>query len=326
MASLSTLLLLEGASRLAEPALTPPVRVLPDAQPGKHPQLEAEAARARATLTMPPDPVSGWRAPSDGGLYRTNALGLRGAEVAPRTEGELRLLTLGDSSIWGWGVGEEQVFSSVAARELEETLSRPVRGINGGVPGHETAQTLATLLDLGERLDPDIVILGNLWSDVFLDQGQRREDLVDRVDPGGLSALYRLLRRALQPWLRARKVGFITDTDDLEEGSDRLLARYARNLRALVIAAQDLGARPLLLTLPAPLDQDPAPPPETVLQYRAVQRQLATDVNLPLVDGPAWFRDNGATLGHFLDQVHPSDAGHALLGRAVAHTVASDRP
>jgi len=63
-----------------------------------------------------------------------------------------------------------------------------------------------------------------------------------------------------------------------------------------------------------------------VLQYRAVQPHIADDHGLTLIDGPDWFRDQGATLGHFLDQVHPSDAGHALLGEAVARAVASDTP
>jgi len=160
--AVAALLVLLGVARLAEPALPPPDRLLSDARPGKHPALEARAAQARGALVLPPDPVTGWRAPRDGGLSRNNALGLRGAEVPPRSGGELRLLTLGDSSVWGWGVGEEQVFSAVAARRLGERLDRPVRGINGGIPGHETAQTLATLLDLGERLDPDVVVIRNL--------------------------------------------------------------------------------------------------------------------------------------------------------------------
>jgi lysophospholipase L1-like esterase len=71
------------------------------------------------------------------------------------------------------------------------------------------------------------------------------------------------------------------------------------------------------------MDLDLGLPPETVLEYRQALRLVGAEAGATVIDGPAYFQSNGATIGHFLDQVHPSDAGHALLGAAVAEALSA---
>ncbi len=326
----AALVLVEGVGRVLEPRLRAPVPTLPAPGPGREPALESAAEAARAGIPLLPGEEAGWRLPVDdvrhlGGVtYRTNHLGLRGPDLPPKATGERRILSLGDSSVWGWGVPEPGVFVQVAAAALT-TPGQPVMGVIGGVPGHESGQALATLREVGPAVQPDVVVIATLWSDVFLDDGVRRDDRVHRATEavrGPLAGLatYRLLRRALTPLLRTRTIAWLdtrVDLDQLPDPDDQSLAAYLADLRDMVATSRDLGAEPVLLTLPCPADLEGAPLPEAILQYRAAQRRVARSEGVRWIDGPGWFRDHGATVGYFYDQVHPASPGHALLGAAL---------
>jgi lysophospholipase L1-like esterase len=86
--------------------------------------------------------------------------GLRGRDPAPRQQDTVRILVLGDSQAWGFGVTDSQTFSAV----LEDSLSqrfpeRDIQVLNAGVPGYGTADELAFLEARGEELQPDIVVV-----------------------------------------------------------------------------------------------------------------------------------------------------------------------
>jgi len=136
-------------------------------------------------------------------------------------------------------------------------------------------------------------------------------------------ALYRAARRLLAPWLRTRKVKWIDTQDDVGSdpggASSRVsLPQYMKNLRSIVEAIQALGANPILLALPAPMDFDTVPVPETVLEYREAMRIVAQEKSAHFVDGPDLFQQADAGIAWFLDQVHPNPHGHKILGQALA--------
>jgi lysophospholipase L1-like esterase len=342
--ALATVLLvfgaLEAGAWLAEPHLKLPERTLPLPKPGADPAFLQQAAKVRDTLgglPMVRDDATGWGLPADrivmsGSVAaRINVLGLRGPDLPKRAPDEERILTLGDSSIFGDGVPESQVFSSVAAELLSTAWGRPVIGVIGGVPGHDSGQSLARLRQKGAAVEPTWVLVGNMWSDVYKDNGFARTDTAVAKVKGPLHrfATYRVATILLDPWLLRRKVGWIAsmDTDVPGDAADArsrvLLHDYVANLRAIADEAKKLGARPAFLALPAPIDLDPAGPPEEVRTYRAAMRQVAEEVGAPYVDGPAWLHAHGGTIGHFADQVHPNVFGHKLVGEAVADGLGS---
>ncbi len=336
----------EGAARLAEWRKPPLQRSLPLPSPEPDETRQAHARQLHIEhrqrgVPLVEDAEQGWSLPLGRTLklgetsYRTNSLGLRGAELGPRAPGELRLLTLGDSSIYGLAVPEERVFGAVAASLLGEAWQRPVLAVNGGVPGHDSQQSLSRLKSMGAVVDPEWVVIGNLWSDIFARakrQGLQLEEAAETTQ-GILRhlAAYRLTRRALSPWLTSRQVRFIrshADIGDLQgdDPSRVLLADYLRNLEGLARQAEALDALPVFLVLPAPMDLDPAPLPATVLAFREALRQVAAAHDAPLVDGPAYFAAHGANMAFWNDQVHPSVEGHALLGMALAAALLRNPP
>lgn len=147
------LLIVEGVLRLGPP---PPTDRIPPRQPG-------------SVLRCGPDSLLGWTLPaSASGTFqcneyriqlRTNSWGLRGPEVNSADPTPLRILVLGDSYAFGWGVSNEDAFP----RRLERLLrarapGRPVEVINAGVPGYGFHQRIRMLKLIRARVRVDGVI------------------------------------------------------------------------------------------------------------------------------------------------------------------------
>jgi len=117
-----------------------------------------------AGLLHMPDPILGWRnrpgvetdfeSPEFRVHVRINDLGLRGAPV-PKSppSGRRRVLLVGDSFVFGWGVEEEQTFAAELVRLLPE-----LETVSMGVAGYGTDQELIWLRREGLALRPDLVV------------------------------------------------------------------------------------------------------------------------------------------------------------------------
>jgi len=91
----------------------------------------------------------------------TNAEGLRDEDIpTPKPPGEIRILCLGGSVTYGYGLRALDTFP----RQLETTLQAQapagtrVRVINGGQPGYGSFNGAALLEEVADRYQPDVVI------------------------------------------------------------------------------------------------------------------------------------------------------------------------
>lgn len=110
------------------------------------------------------DEVLGWRLkPVYQGRFRSkeffidiniNSLGLRGKEYSIERTEKNRILLIGDSFGWGWGVEERQTFS-----EILESRYPKWEVINASVPGYGTDQQLLYLKEYGVYYNPDVLLL-----------------------------------------------------------------------------------------------------------------------------------------------------------------------
>jgi hypothetical protein len=112
------------------------------------------------------------RPPNDTGLtggtrFRTNSHGLRDQEITlEKAPGSYRILAVGDSNVFGFGVPFEKSFSEV----LESKLNADRSGmhwdvINAGLPGYSIYQSLVYAKREGIRFDPDLIILETNFND-----------------------------------------------------------------------------------------------------------------------------------------------------------------
>lgn len=119
------------------------------------------------------DPDLGWALRADasttilggGSAWRatTNARGFRGADIPEaRAPGRRRIVVLGDSFSFGWGVDDGRTYADLLAADAR--LAADVA--NFAVPGYSTDQQLWTFERHGARLRPDVVVLQFCANDV----------------------------------------------------------------------------------------------------------------------------------------------------------------
>ncbi len=119
------------------------------------------------------DPLLGWKnRPHAQGTFQTheattwvaiNAKGLRGKEYPYERSEKPRVLVLGDSFVWGYGVQEKDRFTE----RLEARLNGEIEVINAGVPGYGPDQMFLFFDTEGKRYRPDMVIVALNYADLF---------------------------------------------------------------------------------------------------------------------------------------------------------------
>ncbi|HEY6085440.1 MAG TPA: GDSL-type esterase/lipase family protein [Nitrospira sp.] len=80
--------------------------------------------------------------------------------------GVVRVLGLGDSFMFGWGVPEDETFLKQLERRLDARIDRSVESINAGVPGWGLNQYYLFLKRRGLQWSPDIVVLAYFVDDL----------------------------------------------------------------------------------------------------------------------------------------------------------------
>lgn len=95
---------------------------------------------------------------------RQNRFGYRGAAYDYRRTGQKRMVVLGDSFTWGFGVENPQIFTSI----MERQASSPLEIVNLGVSGYGTDQEYLLWRGKGHLWSPDrVVLMVTVFTDFF---------------------------------------------------------------------------------------------------------------------------------------------------------------
>jgi hypothetical protein len=142
---------------------------------------------------------------------RINRQGLRGDEIADDADGSERILTIGDSFVFGVGVEDTETFASLVAQSIDSDGST-AEGLNAGIPAFGVPDAVSWLARHGVGLMPDVVILAIFQGNDLVDASPDQEEillvdglLVPGKSAGGLKAwlhrhshLYVLLKSLLE--------------------------------------------------------------------------------------------------------------------------------
>ena len=91
-----------------------------------------------------------------------------GTTASSPTGNAMKVLVLGESTTFGWGVPQGLDYPSLLQSELASRTGLPVEVINGGVPAYSSTQVAITLEELlRDGMAVDLVLICNLWNDVY---------------------------------------------------------------------------------------------------------------------------------------------------------------
>lgn len=104
-----------------------------------------------------------YRAGSFATKFHTNSQGLRDREYPQsKPEGKYRILVLGDSFTWGYGVEDNEIYT-----EILETILPETEVINLGVTGYSLQQEILYFKRKGLEYSPDLVVVGFCLNDIY---------------------------------------------------------------------------------------------------------------------------------------------------------------
>ena len=105
---------------------------------------------------------------------KINAEGFRDDEISPKEQFDLRILMLGDSMTWGYGVEKEETFSEVLQQKLKaKGVNADV--INAGATSYSPTLEYLLLKNKGLSYQPDVVVLNLDMSDIQDDYNYNQE-------------------------------------------------------------------------------------------------------------------------------------------------------
>lgn len=273
-----------------------------------------------------------------------NTDGFVGKELEPDGEDLWRIVTLGDSNTFGGG---DDVNTYPARLEVlldaKAQSGRRHEVVNAGIQGLDSGQALRRLVSAVVPLEPEVVTVYIGWNDLmkYDPYGQVRETRFSLASRSVDSLwLVKGMRKLLFFYLRTR-------LDPPRTGPEGTSGRFAdfeptvyeSNVREILAAVRQLGASPVLITLPTVVRRDmtlddlreaavyfPYYPSaygvgdliDLVDSYNRAIRKIARDEEVLLIDLASLFAGRADYRRLFYDTMHPTDAGQQLIADHLA--------
>lgn len=280
---------------------------------------------SRYQLDMVPDPslvfkhASGLQKVYQGVTVSTNDMGLRDRKVEKKQNDELRILLLGDSVTFGWGVPVEKTFGRRLENILAAKLRHPARIVNSGVGGYNTVQEQALLRTYAGLIEPDVVVLLYVRNDIepndppFNPRSQL--DLHEKTPPEvirillGKSWLYRLGVFALKYARPSGRSSLDKNSRGVKDSMDALtgIATYCR----------DRGVN--FVTFFYRLRRESTSSAAVPDELFATILDIGHKYGFPVIDVGAWWGnvDIRSITNSTVDR-HPNQHGHEILAVGMA--------
>lgn len=282
-----------------------------------------------------------------------NGLGLRGHEPRSEADGDkgLRIVCLGDSFTFGWGVEDDETFPVLVEEKLAGQVDVPVDVINCGLPGYNTYQELQLYRKLMSPLKPDYVVVAWYMNDLDPLSFGTTGTLAPLDHPLAGTALLdywsRNLSRKLiglpkfefvgfdQEAAMERKKVYDANTMSIWQDSSTEVARpfvesNLADMTALLDAIEADGAKPIVLIFPTVGQMDDLKkaraegPPEAYQDLRAKRVRALRDVadlaaarGVPHMDLLDSYMDSKVRPYGAIDLTHPSQVGQQIAADAV---------
>lgn len=239
-------------------------------------------------------------------ILRTNKHGMR-SDVDHSLEkpaDTVRVIGLGDSGMFGWGVDQGEEYMAVLERLLNERGDgRRYEVLNLAVPGYNTHLEVESLAHKGLRFSPDIVILGWCENDYQLPFFMLEAEDFTRRDISFLH-VYLFQRKKMADLVAGRRVTSMRGFN--EEGVDGNLRSGAgpEGVRQALLRLKELSAQHSFRVLVSgPLDQQII--------------QALREVGLPYFNTFEKINASDYPQEYEVHFMHPRPGGHRVIAEAL---------
>ena len=255
--------------------------------------------------------------------YKINQAGFRDDEFAdpasnPKQADEYRIVVLGDSVAWGWGVEMPQAWPQVLEQILGDTMpGKHITVYNLAVNGYSTPQEVRVMETIGFRYQPDLVILNYVLNDPEVEDGGlswyfEATNRIEILFKGKLlwSLLVAIVKNELglapeAPNNSAMEHFYLIHQSDLFENVERGFGRLAA-----------INPSVPVLVMVTPVFQFST---KQTYPWYAIHQQiekLATSQKFAFLDTqPALAKFNSAEVS--FDPIHPNIKGHEIIAAAL---------
>jgi lysophospholipase L1-like esterase len=257
-----------------------------------------------------------------GHLHRFNSKLFRGGEWKLNPDA-YRVLVLGDSLTFGYGVGEEQAYPAVIESRLSKTYR--VQVFNLGVSGFQSQDIVQLAHRFIPELKPDLVIYGMCLND-FLPSGvveYQRQRFVHL--PAGFSA-----HTALGTWISKgydallMKLGAKEDFySDILRREQPWSERFKKDMQTLNTFAKDRGLPPVISLV---LNQ--LPDHSQAIQLTALAESDMQSAGLTVVPAQPYIREfqgNHEPLYVSRWEAHPNARAHQMFAQLLVSAILENK-
>jgi lysophospholipase L1-like esterase len=254
-----------------------------------------------------------------------NSHGFRGPVYNTAKSSEtIRIVGLGDSLMFGWGVGDDEHYLALLSQYLSQSSFDSYKWeiINTAVPGYNTAMEVETLKVKGLQYNPDLVIIGYIGNDLTLPNFIRKEENYFSLQKSFVAEYFlsRLTqrRRNLHDGLHDGLIDAPLNAsgDDVEKDPSRVPAQYKDMVgpdayRAAMAELKSLSLRHGFQVI------------VFTTYFTGFLKEILRDLDLPILEAGDAFsffmfkhaiKDyEGSSLTVSKQDPHPSALGHTIL-------------
>ncbi len=252
----------------------------------------------------------------------TDANGLR-APLHPqeKSAGTFRVMTLGCSTTFGWGVNDDETFPAQLEKDLLAD-GHAVEVINGGQPGFTSFQGLWLWEKVLATYKPDLVLFGYIVQDA---RSVAYSDASQAVLQGNQDFLKQniLYNLRLYVFLRNAIDGYRVQAKDKpgEGGVYRISPEeYVENIRAFKQKIDDVGGKMMLFGYPLEREGYTG-------THRRILHAAGEKLEVPVYDPQPEFEQYTAQESLYFpqDRGHANAAGNAKIAQGVTQFLVSQR-
>ncbi len=257
--------------------------------------------------------------------YSINSKGFRGEEFPQDFDSRDKILTLGESTTFGWDVKDSETYPYYLMEESQKR-EKNIYVINGGVPSYTSSQTLLYMQEILEKgkIEPKTILVNIMWNDIWYSSVENWHPniLVHQKPPEWLSFLTKN-----SYFIYGLVMGFKAD-EKQDIFNQKAYEYYLKNIEKMIDLAQKYNIK--IAFIEPPFDSDHLTEDlsefqitytknfliETAKRYREGLRKLLQNRGIELINHPLSL-DNLHQQRLFLDTLHPTPEGNRIMAKSL---------